>query len=58
MPEAELPTYEQFCASWLEDVLASNPSPLEKGRRFARKLMADWMDLDQDSVEIVYCDGT
>ncbi len=51
-------TFDQFREEWLRDVLVDNPSTLELGRRFARKLITQWRDIDESSDEIVYCDGT
>jgi len=50
-------SYEEFRAAWLEDVVGGEPSTLALGRRFAEKLVAHWLDLDQESIDTVYCDG-
>ena len=51
-------TFDQFHEEWLRAVRADNPSTLELGRRFARKLITQWRDIDESSDEIVYCDGS
>ncbi len=51
-------TFDQFREEWLRAVRADNPSTLELGRRFARKLITQWRDIDESSDEIVYCDGS
>jgi hypothetical protein len=49
--------FKNFCKVWLSDVREGNPSTVELGRRFARKLISQWLDVDEFSDEIVYCDG-
>lgn len=55
---AELVTLEQFSQEWLDEVRAGDPSTLELGRRFARKLIHQWLDISDDSDDMVLCDGT
>jgi hypothetical protein len=50
-------SFEDFKASWLEDVLAGDPSNVQKGQRFANKLVAQWLETDESELEITYCDG-
>jgi hypothetical protein len=50
--------FEEFRSSWLEDVKAGNPSTVELGRRFALKLVSQWLDTAESSAESVYCDGS
>jgi hypothetical protein len=50
-------SYEDFKAAWLEDVLAGDPSTVQKGQRFANKLVAQWLETDESDLEVVYCDG-
>jgi hypothetical protein len=49
--------FKNFCKVWLSDVREGNPSTVELGRRFARKLISQWLDIDEFSDNIVYCDG-
>lgn len=49
---------DDFRAEWLEDVKAGNPTTVELGNRFARKLITQWLDLDESSDDVVYCDGS
>src|SRR5690348_13295332 len=51
------PTFSDFKERWLEEVLADNPSTTELGHRFARKLISQWLDVSEDSDDLVYCDG-
>src|SRR5689334_20840920 len=50
-------TYESFKEAWLDEILHDDPSSVEKGRRFARKLLSQWLDFNEDNDEIVFCDG-
>lgn len=54
-------TFEDFKNEWLVEITAGSPSTVELGRRFATKLVSQWLDLDQDigsSDDIIFCDGT
>lgn len=48
---------KDFEAEWLEEIEAGQPSSTRKGHRFAQKILRDWLELDGDTAEIVYCDG-
>ena len=50
--------FETFRTEWLADVVEGNPSTVELGKRFARKLITQWLDVDESSDDIVYCDGS
>lgn len=50
-------TFEQFRAAWIEDIEVGNPSTIDKGRRFAQKLIQDWTDVNDTTDDIIYCDG-
>ncbi len=41
--------FEAFRQEWLEDIKEGHPSTLELGHRFARKLVTQWLDVDQSS---------
>ena len=51
-------SYEQFRVEWLGDVQEGAPSTVELGRRFAHKLVTQWLEIDGASEELVYCDGS
>jgi len=51
-------TFAEFCQEWLEDVQANDPSTVELGHRFARKLLTQWLNVDEESDDLVFCDGT
>jgi hypothetical protein len=52
-------TYEEFKAQWLNDISNDESlSAVEKGRRFALKLISQWLDFSDDEPEdVFYCDG-
>ncbi|QDM40805.1 AIPR family protein [Altererythrobacter sp. TH136] len=49
--------FEAFLASWREDIIAGQPSTVELGRRFAHKIVTQWLDAPDTGMELVYCDG-
>ena len=57
---SELPNvdFEQFRESWLSTVQEGQPSTRELGRRFAVKLVTQWLDASEQSVDFVLCDGS
>ncbi|MEW6211399.1 MAG: AIPR family protein, partial [Acidobacteriota bacterium] len=50
-------TYESFKEAWLSEILENDPNSVQKGRRFARKLLTQWLDFNEDNDEIIFCDG-
>jgi hypothetical protein len=50
--------FEAFRQEWLEDIVEGNPSTVELGNRFSRKLITQWLGVDESSDDIVYCDGS
>ena len=50
-------TFDEFKTSWLEDI-ESEDSTTAKGRAFALKLASDWLEVDPDSDEFHYIDGS
>ena len=51
-------TFDQFSNQWLAEITEGNPSTVELGHRFARKLIVQWLDLDESTGELIYCDGS
>lgn len=49
--------FDAFLESWKESVRAGNPSTVELGRRFAQKLITQWLDASESGIELIYCDG-
>lgn len=50
-------SYKQFRSEWLNEIEEGDPSPLEKGRRFATKLIAQWLSVTTDDDNFITCDG-
>ncbi|MBE0414990.1 MAG: AIPR family protein [Dehalococcoidia bacterium] len=51
-------SFEDFRNQWLEDIQSGSPSTVELGRRFAHKLLIQWLDIESASDDLVYCDGS
>lgn len=51
------PDFEAFLSSWRESIVAGDPPTTELGRRFAQKIVTQWLDAPESGMEIVYCDG-
>ena len=51
-------SYEEFRDQWLEEVTEGAPTTVELGRRFANKLLMDWLDSDVSPGDMLYCDGS
>lgn len=51
-------TFEAFREQWLSDIQSGNPSTVELGRRFAHKLLIQWLDIESASDDLIYCDGS
>ena len=58
MTEDHHPSFEEFRQSWLGEVTEGNPSTVELGRRFALKLVAQWLDTSEPTADFTYCDGS
>lgn len=52
-----LPNFDAFLASWRESVVEGTPTTTELGRRFAQKIVTQWLDAPESGLETVYCDG-
>lgn len=50
--------FADYRASWLEDVTKGSPSTVELGRRFALKLITQWMEDSIETDNFIYCDGS
>lgn len=50
--------FEAFRKEWLKDITQGNPSTVELGNRFSRKLITQWLEVDESTDDIVYCDGS
>ncbi len=50
-------TLDEYTEQWLESVQADNPSTTRLAHRFTAKMLRDWDGIDEDTAEIIYCDG-
>lgn len=48
---------DAFRQEWLQEVTAGAPSTIELGRRFATKIVTQWLDNHEPGTDLVYCDG-
>jgi hypothetical protein len=51
-------SFEDFKASWLESVTAGNPTTIQLGQRFAHRIFSQWLNIDDDSLDVTYCYGS
>jgi AIPR protein len=51
------PDFETFLTAWRESIVDGSPTTTELGRRFAQKIVTQWLDVPETGLEIVYCDG-
>ncbi len=51
-------SFEDFKTDWLKEIIAGNPTTIELGNRFSKKLIIQWLDFNEDSDDIVFCDGS
>jgi hypothetical protein len=51
-------TFDEFKNEWMQSVRADNPTTVQLGNRFAQKIITQWMDVNPDTDDIVYCDGS
>ena len=49
--------FEEFHNSWLESITQGSPSTRELGKRFALKLVTQWLDTSENTADFVFCDG-
>jgi len=51
-------SFEDFKEDWLKDVISGNPSTVELGNRFSKKIIMQWLDFNEDNDDIFFCDGS
>ena len=52
-------SFDEYKSSWLESIEEGNPTSVEKGHRFAQKLILQWTDWTEASENsITFCDGS
>lgn len=57
MTASDSVTFDGFRDAWLADIIEGDPSTVELGHRFARKLVLQWLDADENTDDFIYCDG-
>ena len=50
-------TFEEFCAEWLDEFRNGALTSVEKGQRFAIKLVTQWLGVTGDDDDLLLCDG-
>ena len=50
-------TFEQFRDEWVSEIADADLAPIVKGRRFAEKLITQWLHVTSDDDDFVICDG-
>ncbi|MBV6621782.1 MAG: hypothetical protein KI793_02320 [Rivularia sp. (in: Bacteria)] len=45
--------FEAFRKEWLKEITEGNPSTVELGNRFSRKLITQWLEVDESTDDIV-----
>lgn len=58
MKDSDEIAFDDYRASWLDDVTKGTPSTVELGRRFALKLITQWMEDSIETDNFIYCDGS
>ena len=51
-------TFQQFRDEWVAEIEEIGLSTIAKGRRFAEKLITQWLDVTSDDDDFVVCDGS
>jgi AIPR protein len=51
-------SFEDFKVSWLDPIISGNPTTVQLGQRFAHKIVSQWLDIDEESLDVTYCDGS
>ena len=58
MAETTTILFDDFKKDWLKEITNGNPSTVELGNRFSKKLVMQWLDFNEDTDDIVFCDGS
>lgn len=51
-------SFEDFRDEWLGSVTEGTPSTVDLGRRFAHKLVTQWLEVEYAPDDLIYCDGS
>jgi hypothetical protein len=58
MLDQSFPSFENFRDQWLQTVTEGEPNTSELGRRFAHKIVTQWLDVSEATPDLIYCDGS
>jgi AIPR protein. len=50
-------TFDDFKEEWLSSITERELTAVAKGNRFARKLLSQWLDFEEESLDVTFCDG-
>ncbi len=51
-------SFQSYQEEWLKDVCLEDQTTTDLGRRFAHKLLTQWLDVDDSSEDLINCDGS
>ena len=51
-------SFDDFKTDWLTEITNGSPSTVELGNRFSKKLVMQWLDFNEDTDDIIFCDGS
>lgn len=50
-------TLEEFKRAWLSEIKLDEPTTVETGRRFLKKIVSQYLDIEDDDYNLKICDG-
>ncbi len=51
-------SFENFQMEWLQEIKQNNPTTIQLGNRFSQKLVMQWLDFNEESDDMIFCDGS
>jgi hypothetical protein len=57
-PETPTISFDDYKTEWLNEITDGKPSTVELGNRFSKKIVMQWRDFNEDTDDIVFCDGS
>ena len=51
-------SFEEFFDEWCQGIDGPEVSSLEKGQRFAHKLISQWLEVSESDPDLIICDGS
>lgn len=58
MTETKTISFDDFKTDWLTEITNGSPSTVTLGNRFSKKLVMQWLDFNEDTDDIIFCDGS